>query len=200
MTIKAVLFDLGGVLVDFVGLEEVRPLMRNDPGADAVKAKWGSSTAIQDFEHGRIDADAFAGAFVEEWGLTIAPGDFLPVFESWVSGPRPGVAELCKTLRRTLTVACLSNTNAVHWARMMERQGLGAHLDRAYASHLLGMMKPAQAIFDHVCRDMGIAPGETLFFDDGAGNVEGARAAGLEADQATSIADVKRALTARGLL
>ena len=54
--------------------------MQEDPGADAVKAMWATSTAIQDFEHGRIEADAFAEAFVAEWSLRIPADAFLPIF------------------------------------------------------------------------------------------------------------------------
>ncbi len=198
--IKAILFDLGGVLVDFTGLEAVRPLMADDPGAEAVKAKWGASQAIHDFEHGRIDAAAFAAAFVAEWRLTVPAETFMPTFESWVSGPRPGVTDLIAALRRRLTVGCLSNTNAAHWRKIMDLCGLAGHLDRPYGSFQVGMMKPSAALFDHVCADLGVAPDQVLFFDDGMGNVEGARAAGLEAEHATSVADLRNALGARGLI
>lgn len=198
--IKAILFDLGGVLVDFTGLEDVRPLMADDPGAAAVRAKWGSSQAIQDFEHGRIDDAAFAAAFVDEWGLTVPAETFLPTFTNWVSAPRPGATELIADLRRRHTVGCLSNTNAAHWRKIMDGGGLAGHLDRPYGSFQVGMMKPNPALFAHICADLAVAPGQILFFDDGLGNVEGARAAGLEAEHATSVASLRRILAARGLI
>lgn len=198
--ITAILFDLGGVLVDFTGVEAARRLARTDPGADAAKALWGESTAIQDFEHGRVDADAFARAFVREWDLAISPETFLPMFATWVSGPRPGVADLLADLRGRYAVACFSNTNPIHWRRMAVDHGLLDRLDHAYASFEIGMMKPRPEAFAHVAADMGRRPDEVLFFDDGAGNVAGARAAGFEAEQAAGVDDLKRLLAARGLV
>lgn len=198
--IEAILFDLGGVLVDFTGIEAVRRLMRSDPGPAAAKARWGASRAIQDFEHGRIEADAFAEAFVEEWDLAVGPAEFMDAFQIWVSGPRDGVAELLEALRRRRLVACFSNTNAVHWRRMMQDGELRDSLDRAYASFEIGMMKPSAAAFAHVSADMGVPLERVLFFDDGAGNVAGAIAAGLQAELAESVADLRRHLATRGLL
>ena len=43
---------------------------------------------------------------------------------------------------------------------------------------------------------IGLAPGSILFFDDLAENVEGARAAGMQAVQVHGIEDIRQALTA----
>lgn len=200
MTVTTILFDLGGVLVDFTGTEDVRQWMQDDPGAEGAKSLWGTSAAIQDFEHGRIDEDAFAEAFVAEWRLTIPPDRFKWEFRSWVTGPRPGAFGLLERLRARYQVACFSNTNAAHWHGMVVASGLIERLDKAYASFELGMMKPSEAAFAHVAGDLGREPHEILFFDDGAGNVEGARVAGLEADQVKSLAEIERVLAARGLI
>lgn len=200
MTIKAILFDLGGVLVDFTGVEAVRALMRADPGADGAKQRWATSQAISDFEHGRCDADAFAAAFVSEWDLTVSPAAFLDAYRNWVTPPRPGVTDLLSRLRQRHRLGCFSNTSPVHWQEMVVASGLKGYLDHAYASFEIGMMKPRAEAFAHAADDMGVAPAEILFFDDSPANVDGARAAGMEADQATSVADLRRILGARELL
>ncbi|QLP96401.1 MAG: HAD-IA family hydrolase [Rhodoblastus sp.] len=48
-----------------------------------------------------------------------------------------------------------------------------------YASAQFGLRKPDPAIFAAACARIGVAPGRTLFVDDLAENVAGARAAGL---------------------
>ena len=45
----------------------------------------------------------------------------------------------------------------------------------------IGLIKPDRAIYDHHAAAFGIDPAATLFIDDSAGNVEGARAAGWQA-------------------
>ena len=44
------------------------------------------------------------------------------------------------------------------------------------------LAKPDRAIFDRHAKDFGLDPRATLFFDDNRHNVEGARAAGWNAE------------------
>ena len=60
----------------------------------------------------------------------------------------------------------------------------------------IGLMKPELAIYRHHEKTFGLDPAATLFFDDSAANVEGARAAGWKAEQFTG-ADKMRADLAR---
>jgi len=60
--------------------------------------------------------------------------------------------------------------------------GFLAHFDEVTFSYELGVVKPQAAIYHNAIRGLGIEPREALFLDDRAANVEGARAAGLEAD------------------
>lgn len=60
----------------------------------------------------------------------------------------------------------------------------------------IGLIKPELAIYRHHAKAFGLEPAATLFFDDNLKNVEGARAAGWQAEQFTS-ADKMRADLAR---
>ena len=60
----------------------------------------------------------------------------------------------------------------------------------------IGLMKPELAIYRHHEKAFGLDPAATLFFDDSLPNVEGARAAGWNAEQFTG-ADRMRADLAR---
>lgn len=51
--------------------------------------------------------------------------------------------------------------------------------DGLYFSHILGVRKPAVDAFRRVIHFSHVKPEQTLFIDDLARNVEGARAAGL---------------------
>jgi HAD superfamily hydrolase (TIGR01509 family) len=44
----------------------------------------------------------------------------------------------------------------------------------------LGLVKPEEAIYARLIEELGVAPSQTLFIDDLAPNVEGARRAGLQ--------------------
>jgi glucose-1-phosphatase len=198
--IKAIIFDLGGVLIDFSGMTDIRSMMRKDPGLDAIRPRWITCPTISAFERGEISSDIFASEFTQTWDLQIEPDDFISVFKSWIKGTLPGTEQLLVSLRPHYTLACLSNTNPLHWSQMMHDIGLYSQLDQHFASHTLGRMKPDPNVFADVCAEMGFAPSEVVFFDDGVENIEGAKQAGLSAYQVQSPGDITMKLKALGLM
>lgn len=68
------------------------------------------------------------------------------------------------------------------------------------ASGLEGVMKPDPAIYRLTCERFGLTPGDILFVDDSARNVEAARTFGLHAHHFTDPTALRPALVAHGLL
>jgi len=64
----------------------------------------------------------------------------------------------------------------------------------------IATMKPDPSIYALACERFGFAPGEFLFVDDSARNIDGARALGFDAHHFTDPAALRPALEARGLL
>jgi putative hydrolase of the HAD superfamily len=197
---KVLLFDLGGVLVDATGLRELPPLLAEPMHPQDVRQKWVSSHAVGRFETGRCSKDEFATKFTEEWGLSLEPHDFIARFRSWVGAPYPGTGELLSALSDRHMLACLSNTNAVHWEKLLRMDGLRLVLERPFVSHELGVMKPSPAVYAHVVRELGCEPGEIAFFDDGQENVDGAARAGLSAHLTVGPQHLRQVLGDLGLL
>lgn len=75
-----------------------------------------------------------------------------------------------------------TNQDAHRAACMRERAPYSRLLDGGYYSCELGVAKPSAAFFEHIARDLGLAPDELLFVDDQPANVAGARSAGLAAE------------------
>jgi putative hydrolase of the HAD superfamily len=190
------MFDLGGVLVNSIGLAALQRLLPQW-SADEIAARWQGSTAVGRFERGRSDVASFAREFLAEWPLAMTPGAFIAEFSSWVTGFYPGALALLAGLRRRHTLACLSNTNPAHWAKM------GGDLDafdHRIASHLVGRMKPEPEIYAEALRQVGVAAHEVIFFDDLAVNVAAARAAGLLAHQVRGVSETQAALRRLGFI
>jgi len=194
------LFDLGGVLVDGAGLRELARMLPRPIAAEDLRRKWVTSPAVELFETGRCSSREFASAFIAEWGLTIAPDEFLARFAAWVGAPYPQTAELLSALRRRHVLACLSNTNATHWEELCRMDGLTPVLERPFASHRLGLMKPSPEVFARVALKLGCEPQEIVFFDDGPENVDGAAKAGLSAHQTVGPVALRNVLEELGLM
>lgn len=198
--IRCILFDLGGVLVDFRGVERLAEWLGDAEVAEEHWRRWLGAGSLRQFELGRLTPEEFAIRFLEEFELDLTPGQVLEEMRGFVSGPLDGAVELLDELRPHYLLACLSNTNRLHWPWMSAELGLDRRLDRAFASCEIGRLKPDPEAFHHVCRELGLAPEEILFFDDAAINVEAARAVGFEAVRSLGPADCRRELDRRGLL
>jgi putative hydrolase of the HAD superfamily len=197
---KVLLFDLGGVLVDFVGLQEAPKLLPQPMDPAEFRRKWVASPALERFEAGRCSWADFARDFIAEWGFDVTPESFLGVFDSWVRDPFPGTFDLLSGLRGRHVLACLSNTNVVHWQRVLDGFGFRHALDRQFASHELGMVKPSPEIYGHVAQALGCRPQEITFFDDGQENVNGARQAGFSAHLVSGHQGLRETLARLGLV
>jgi putative hydrolase of the HAD superfamily len=95
----------------------------------------------------------------------------------------------------------LSNTNAIHWSWIEERYGhVLSRFDRSLVSHECGYEKPAPEVYEIAIRHTGLPPAAHLFIDDLPDNVEGARAAGMDAILHTDAASLREEFRRRGLV
>ena len=90
-------------------------------------------------------------------------------------------------LKKTYNLFLLSNTNAIHLTAfngiLKEQTGLdslGNFFNRSYYSHLVGLRKPNNDIFEFVLADAGLNINETLFIDDTQDNIETAAKMGFK--------------------
>ena len=149
MQTQLVLFDLGGVLIELGGVEEFR-LLAGAGDEDEIWRRWLSSPSVRRFERGLCDRQAFATGMVEEFDLEMTAGDFLEIFAAWPRGLMPGAAQLVSSLATGLQVACLSNTNELHWWEQQDAERVQSLFDTRFLSFELGLVKPDREIFDFV--------------------------------------------------
>ncbi len=197
--IEVVLFDLGGVLVDFGGVGLLRGLSKVDDETELWR-RWLASPWVRSFESGRCSAEDFANGVVEEWGLALSPDSFLEAFSGSPAGLLSGADDLVTAVKETVVVGCLSNTNALHWEGHAARWPLLATFDFRFLSFELGMVKPDAALFERVSQLLPTPSDQVLFLDDNAPNVEAAVAAGFAAAQTRGVTEARQALTEFGVL
>jgi putative hydrolase of the HAD superfamily len=196
---RVVVFDLGGVLVESAGRIALLALVPHLQNEELVLDRWHRSPAVALFERGRITPVEFAASFVEEWDIQIPRLEFLSAFAAWIRGLYPGAVSLVQTLRANHRVGCLSNTNAVHWARLADVQAQ-AMFDFCFASHLTGHMKPDRQAYEHALQQLDSPPENVYFFDDLEPNVVAARSLGINAFHVRGVAEATAAARAAGLL
>ncbi|HSR01741.1 MAG TPA: hypothetical protein VLM20_03030, partial [Methylophilaceae bacterium] len=64
MKISAVLFDVGGVLIELDGLPSLAKLLNREQSYDEIYKNWMSSPSVIAHETGKLSADEFATRIV----------------------------------------------------------------------------------------------------------------------------------------
>jgi len=199
-SIRWVLFDLGGVLVEIGGVVATITAAQGLDSSEDPWEAWLKSPAVWDWETGVTSNEEFAERIVSELQLSVSPSEFLADCSTWVLGTFAEIPEILSVLRGRVGLACLSNTNPLHWPIIQHDLRLHEALDRCFLSYQLGMGKPDPATFLHVAAELGCDAAEILFIDDNRLNIQGAREAGFAAEQAFGGEAVRAVLEKKGLL
>lgn len=197
-TIQAVLFDMGGVVIQLQPLESV--LGASGLSRDEIWKVWILSDAVQAFETGKCSVEGFATAVVKEFSLPGTPSEFIERFKRFPQGLFPGAVEMVAAVPDNVVKGVLSNTNALHWDNQTDHEIVRGLFDREYLSYAMGLAKPEREIFDHAVADLGIDASQVLFIDDNPINVDGAKAAGLQAGLAKGPVEATQVLETFGVI
>ena len=199
--IKAVVFDLGGVLIDLHTDEARRELIERygllAPGfARLTRSSFASHPrSITELAMiGKVGPSEYLKAFLGECTLKDLPG--LSVNRLSVLGrERANVFAIVEQLKQAGFRCCvLSNTIALHWEKLnsaSDYPSLGI-FDHVFASHLIECAKPEKTSFSFVANALKIRMSECLLIDDTLLNVNRARAAGWRALLFSDAAQLQR--------
>jgi putative hydrolase of the HAD superfamily len=199
-TIDVLLFDLGGVLVEFSGVRDLAALLPGRPSESEVMDRWSRCLHSEQFSLGKLSQREFGERFVQDWSIDLSPENFLREFRSWSRGLFPGAEELLASLRPRFRLAALSNSNELHWERNSIDLGIIDLFEVAISSHQIGMCKPDPAIYFATLDRLGISPDAVMFFDDVSANVDAASALGIHAFQVDGVEGVRARLIREQLL
>ncbi len=177
--IRVVLFDLGNVLVDLGDISEMHAMLNTQGEESDVWLKWLRSPTVAAFDSGKITFDQFADRLLKEVNSNIDREAFKASFKAWPRGLFAGALELVESVKPEYHRAILSNTNAAHWPRLMDEMALAGKFHSYYASHLVGFVKPDDAIYLHVIEHLQVLPEHILFIDDNQVNIDTANRLGM---------------------
>ncbi len=198
-----ILFDLGGVLVELVGVGKMLEWCRlggNPITETELWASWIHSPTVRAFESGRSDPHSFATGLISEFSLPVDEEQYLAEFTSWPKGLYPGAADLLNLLSSSHRTGSLTNCNDLHWDRLMVEMGLASLLDFNISSHETGLLKPDREAYRYAIDRLGCDPDRILFFDDNPVNVEAASALGIAAYRTPGIEPVVETLKYLGII
>ena len=198
---QCILFDIGGVLVEFKGSSGLVDLAKEVLTRNQIR-EYRRKTApwVKKLESGACTVEEFAEGFLTEWPLKVTPQELLTEIQGWPLRMFPGAAEMLERLSKDHRLACLSNTNPLHWPKERDEMGMGRIFDRSYISYEIGHLKPDAGAYLHAIADLGCEPGRILFLDDNLANVEAARELGIDAHRTAGFDEARSTLRSLGLL
>jgi putative hydrolase of the HAD superfamily len=184
MAFRAVIFDLGGVVLDSplhaIAAYE-RELGLPAGFVNRVVVQTGPAGAWSRLERGELSRRAFEVEFEAECraaGQALSAATMMERIAR--CGPRPRMLQAIRTLRDArLAVAALTNNWAHEGEGVSETDTLREVFDVFVESSRLGLRKPDPRIYLHVCEALGVTPPEAVFLDDIGRNLKAARELGM---------------------
>ncbi len=188
MEIKAVIFDLGGVLVRTEFPQARRELARKlgQELETLDRIIWGRED-WELAETGAITYDEYWKRVGAQLGLT-TPEELSDFRRQYFSGDRVDeeLVRLIKALRMHYKIGLLSNAPDRLDTWLEENWGIKEIFDAVVYSAQVGMAKPDPAIFRLILDRLHVPPSEALFIDDYPRNVDAALELGMQAIRFTS--------------
>jgi len=184
MSIAAVIFDLGGVVLDsplaaFADYEQERGLPPHTLNRAIVEA--GTAGAWARLERGELDMAEFFLHFDAELHARKTPISARDLMNKIADNTqvRPAVVAAIRALRKAgLRAAALTN-NWVSNDQTHKMDLLRSEFDVFVESAKVGLRKPDTRIYELVCRELRVTPAEAVFLDDIGLNLKPARDMGM---------------------
>lgn len=201
-TINTVVFDLGGVLIDWNPEYVYRQIFEDEAERRYFLTEVCSPHWNEQQDAGRTLQEATA------WLVERFP-DYEPQIRAYygrwqemLGGAIPETVDILNQLRDQAShrLLALTNWSAETFPTALEMFDFLHHFEGILVSGEEKLIKPDPRIYQLLISRYGLNPGESLFIDDNPKNVEGARAVGLHAVHFQSPGQLRKALEEWGIL
>ncbi|HTD68351.1 MAG TPA: HAD family phosphatase [Candidatus Limnocylindria bacterium] len=175
MKVKAVVFDLGKVLVDFdYGIAARKLALTSKASAEEIRTVIDQSPLLFSYESAQMTTQQFFDEVRVRIGFPGSFAEFAFAFAD-IFTEIPEMTRLQKGLRSTgLPTFVLSNTNEIAIGHVRRNFPFFANFDGYIFSFEHAVLKPHARIYEITEQQTGCRNGEILFLDDKPENVEAA--------------------------
>lgn len=179
--IRAVVFDLGKVLVDFdytVAARKVAAQCRMSP--EEIYSFMAHSPLLPRYETGLLTTDQFFHEICAVTGYRGGAEEFADTFGDIFTAIEPMIDLHARLRRRGMPTCVFSNTNELAVRHIRRHFPFYAQFDAYVLSYEQGFMKPQAGLYEVVERKTGRQGGELLYIDDREDNLATAAARGWQ--------------------
>jgi putative hydrolase of the HAD superfamily len=199
---RAVIFDLGNVLVDFdhtIAAKRIAPF--SNRSREEIFNLFFDSGITGLFEEGKILPQDFFGKVKDMLNLSIEFQEFLPIWNEifFLSEKNLALYELAKGLKAHYRLALLSNINVLHFDYIKKNFPVFDAFHHIIASCELKMKKPDPLIYQRALEILDAEPESVFYTDDRPELVETANRLGIRGFVFKDIAQLKQDFLAVGI-
>lgn len=198
---KTIVFDLGGVLVDWNPRYLYRSVFNDDAKMNHFLANicTGNWNELQDAGRSIQEAtEVLVGHFPEyEFYIRMFYGEW----QKMLNGPIDGTVDILKTLKnKQYRILALTNWSAETFPIALGLFDFLHWFDDVLVSGKEKLIKPDPAIFNLLIKRYSLDPAQTIFIDDNIKNVTAAKEVGLDAIHFTDPHILRLQLNERGII
>ncbi len=189
---KLIIFDLGGVIIDYSELEYYAYL-GSKYNIPIGRVKRIMAPLAEKLEASSITQKALEREASTAFGIPYCDLEWSAAFERLTS-INLQVKKLVQRLRRKYRVVLLSNISRSRYIVASTKYFRPSMFDKVFASYALQMRKPEARAFRYVLRKMHVKASEALFIDNQSDNIAGARKVGIRSILFTNYKTLETAL------
>ena len=199
--IKAVIFDLGRVLIDVDLTRGIFKHFKDIKSEDdlTIMERLFCDPLYINFGTGKITPRQFYNGICEKTGLHI---DYDTFIDEWcdVFNPMDGIKEIFLEVSKRFPVGLLSDVDSVHWNYLKNKLSFLKIFKKPTLSFEIGLLKPNPGCYSIAANNVGQPVENCLFIDDRIDNVKGALNAGMKAVQFKGTAHLRKELIERMII
>jgi putative hydrolase of the HAD superfamily len=200
MSVKLVMFDLGGVLVKIAPEKFLAKLAEaTGKSVESLKPSVEDRKLIESLELGYINPRVFYEQVKERTGVGWTYEQFVKAWNSIIVDENSDTTWVLDRLRTQYKLLVLTNTDPVHDTYIRNMWPVFQFIPHWVASYVVGFRKPDPRIFELALREADVQPRETVYIDDLAEHIETARHLGIPAIHFTDGLVLEHELKALGV-
>jgi glucose-1-phosphatase len=201
LMIKAIIFDLGKVIVSFDfdrGFERISQFCYYS--IDEIREKIMTSQDLRLYETGKISSEDFYQRTKRTLDFTATYEQFFVAWSIVFLDEHILAEGFIAELSKKYSLVMLSDTSEAHISFLRQKLPHFKHFDEFVFSYEVGELKPSAKMFEAAIEKASCAANECLFVDDKLANVNGAIVCGIDAIQFLTADQFMNDLKSRNLI
>lgn len=186
---KAIIFDLGGVILNIDYHKTINSFKKLEvDNFEELYTQAQQHHVFDKFETGKITPQEFRNYIKSVADVELTNQQIDDAWNAMLLDLPQHRIDLLNQLKKEYPIFLFSNTNAIHlkaFKNSIKNQYGNENLlddtfNKTYYSHILGKRKPNTNGFEQIIKENNLQANKTLFIDDSQQHIEGAKKVGLQ--------------------